>query len=240
MRLFKTKYSLILSFFIFSLLLLISFNNSNEYMVSNNIKISSDTGFQSPNIAENIDNEGSPDFYLPYYAKIQDDIYTVCEISPYGISDWIRVSKFGFSSPEGSIINGIEVQIDDYGVLLKAWDIYLVLDNSIIGDDREDGTTIKISDTDIYRSYGGGTDMWETSLIDSDIEKDTFGVQIYYKNDGFMGSGVYVDHIQIKVYYTITENGVITNWEGIIIFLVIMMGIIFTIGFMIFLYYMTK
>jgi len=185
-----------------------------------NPKISSlETDFKNPTIVENIG--AGMLFYQLSMVKNQNDNYAWCNILPLTNTKWIRCTDFDFSLPDNSIIEGIEVQIDDFdGVFneILAQDIYLVLDGVKIGIDKESGSPIGISDIDVYRVYGSPTDIWDTELTQIDIESSTFGVQIFYYNPNpFMTFMVNIDNIQIKVYYSISDDdNEAPTWDNLI------------------------
>ena len=169
-----------------------------------------ETDFQNPTIVENINNNGGVSFIGLDYVKIQNDRHAHATLPPIKHTKWIRCSGFNFNLPDNSIIEGIEVQIDDFDGIFNdilAQDIYLVLNGVKIGIDKESGTPIGTADTDTYRVYGNPTDMWNTELTQIDIESSTFGVQIFYYNPStFVSWDVNIDNIQIKVYYSIVDD----------------------------------
>ena len=62
-------------------------------------------------------------------------------------------------------------------------------------------------DTDTYTSYGDITDTWNSGLSYTNVNDATFGVQIKAKNTNtFMYSFACIDHIRIKIYYSIEEE----------------------------------
>jgi len=200
----KYKFRLLkLSFIIIILSLIGTLYIKNIY--ANN----SETSFQNPNIAENIDNDNGIDFTYLDFVKIQNDQYTHNQLPNQENTNWLRCTDFSFNLPDNSIINGIKVQIDDYSGIFNvilAQDIYLVLNEIKIGIDKESGSTIGTSDTDTYRVYGSSTDLWNTELTQNDIESSTFGIQIFYHNPSiYLTQDVFVDNIQIKIYYSISE-----------------------------------
>ena len=207
-----TKYKfIIIGILLLGLLTLINFNIKNIYGTN------SETDFQSGSIAENIDKNSNSDFIYTYRALTQDDIYALSQIPQYQYSNWLRITDFNFNLPDNSIINGIEVQIDDWGFFMYAIDCYLVLNGNSIGIDKETSTSLKTFDDDTYRTYGSSTDMWNTELIKSDIESSTFGFQISYENKGFLMNNVAVDHIQIKIYYSIPDvDSKAPTWDTLI------------------------
>lgn len=241
----KKKYKfIIIIVLLLELVILINYNTNIKKNIINPKISNLDTNFQNPNIIENIDNRGS-DFYQLANVKIQNDQYAYSNIPSRRVSNWIRCTDFDFNLPDNSIIEGIEVQIDDYSVFLNgifAQDIYLVLNGIKIGIDKESGSSIGYFDTDTYRVYGNPTDIWNTELTQIDIESSTFGIQIFYWNtNSFMSNIVNIDNIQINIYYSTDDIPIepICKAESIIL-MSFMFGIIsimlFLIILMLFLY----
>jgi hypothetical protein len=59
--------------------------------------------------------------------------------------------------------------------------------------------------TDIYKSYGGSSDLWGFTLTYSDINASNFGVSFAALNFGSW-DGARVDHIQVTVYYSLAPS----------------------------------
>ena len=203
------------------LLILINFNTNIKANIINPKISNLETNFKNPTIVKNIDNNGGIRFSQLPYVKIQNDKYAYANIPSISYTKWLRCTDFDFNLPDNSIIEGIEVQIDDFNGFLNdilAQDIYLVLNEVKIGIDKEGGTSIGTADTDTYRVYGNPTDMWNTELTQIDIENSTFGVQIFYYNPStFIGFDVNIDNIQIKVYYSISDiDNEAPTWNNLI------------------------
>jgi len=216
----KKKYRFIVIIILLEFLILINFNTNIRNPTIINPKISNpNTDFQNPTIVENIG--AGMLFYQLSMVKNQNDNYAWCNILPITNTKWIRCTDFDFSLPDNSIIEGIEVQIDDFDGFFNevlAQDIYLVLNGVKIGIDKESGNPIGTSDTDTYRIYGSSIDMWSTELTKVDIESSTFGVQIFYYNPNtFISFMVNVDNIQIKVFYYISDDdNEAPTWDNLI------------------------
>ena len=81
------------------------------------------------------------------------------------------------------------------------------------GSSKGSGTT---RTSEGYDTVGGAADLWGNSLTEAWVENSNFGVALEVINtdlkDGF---NVYVDHMQIKVYYTApaaSNQMMIMNW----------------------------
>lgn len=189
------------SLFIVSILLIILLFNSSFVLTI-------DTGFLSPNIVESIYINRNPIWAFKDNCKIQSDTYATINLRSFQESSLLRVINFGFSIPN-SIINGIEVEIDKYSLAYGFEDskVRLVKLGNYVGNNYAKGfVKWNTTDTDTYTSYGGATDTWSSELTYSDVNDASFGVEISCMNVGLLSSYAYIDHIRIKIYYTIEEE----------------------------------
>ena len=118
-------------------------------------------------------------------------------------SHYIKVSNFSFDIPSATSITGVEVSVECFSTFLaRTFDngAYIVKGGTISGEDKSKATNW--SDTEETRVYGGSTDMWNVSLVPSDVNSSTFGFVISV--GGILGA-LYadIDNIQMKVYYTL-------------------------------------
>ncbi|KKK54258.1 hypothetical protein LCGC14_3086550, partial [marine sediment metagenome] len=82
--------------------------------------------------------------------------------------------------------------------------LYLRKTSGQIGDNKADSVNYwDIIDDDAYDSYGGATDLWGTTWIVAEINSVDFGIDLYVKYFGSAPTDARIDHLQIKVYYTI-------------------------------------
>jgi hypothetical protein len=70
-----------------------------------------------------------------------------------------------------------------------------------VGDNKASGTTWATSDTDTYESYGGASDQWGEAWNLSDIQNAGFGVAIAATESAGTKTNVFMDHVQLTVYY---------------------------------------
>lgn len=165
----------------------------------------SDTGWVSPGTVVTTGESGEDWIWTtPENAKVSDNTYANYDDTDEYTSEYLKASNFGFSIPSGATINGIEVRIERKAARDDTWyvednDVRLIKANGTLGSENKADTTVKWPTSDSYKTYGGDTDLWSDSWSDSDINDIDFGLslQVYKK-----WSEVYVDHIQIKVYYT--------------------------------------
>ena len=183
-------------------------NNNFNFIELNDLKISASTGFLSPSAYENIDASATPWIDLIEGISQNDDYTMALSIPLYKYSDTYRTTNFGFSLPDCTI-DGIIVEIDKYSsVFIEDISVKLVIFGNPIGDDKAKiGIEWDWSDTDTYTSYGGITDIWNSGLSYTNVNDATFGVQIKARNSGPFGSqSAFIDHIRIKIYYSIDEE----------------------------------
>jgi len=225
--------------------------NNLNLIEKNNLNLSTDTGFTSGRISENIYRAGFGEFTNLNKALIQSDTYAICSMLGRRYGDFIRITDFNFSIEDEATLEGIEVIVDDFSpVFLPNTILYssvrLVFSENIYGIEKSDNSDVGQFDIDFYYSFGGASDKWDSGLTIADIKDSTFGVQIsYYNNDRFQ-NGAFVDHIQIKIYYSISEEPPLD--DEYIVDAIIFKGWIFgTIGIMfilmiltLFLYFKTR
>ena len=122
-------------------------------------------------------------------------------------SDWLKVTEIsGISIPIDSTIDGIELKLEDCRAEISNTfsesSIQLVLNGSESGDDKASSTDWSTSYID--KTYGGSSDVWNTSFDRDDIISSTFGFQLSIYCDGSVASdkGVDISCAKIKIYYT--------------------------------------
>jgi hypothetical protein len=167
----------------------------------------SDTGWKSPGTVStsnvnggthnwaninNIKNSNNSYASTSHYIEFEDTYY-------------LKATDFNFDIPEGATIDGVEIGIERYGDIggeYKDSEIKLIKsDGSISSTNKSESASWSSIEGYVY--FGGSTDKWGETLSASDINDEDFGVAIsaeYQLRDEFFS--IYVDHIQIKVYYT--------------------------------------
>ncbi|KKL97088.1 hypothetical protein LCGC14_1837980, partial [marine sediment metagenome] len=149
------------------------------------------------------------DWINPNKAKLQDNDYANVTFSPTSedTSDWIRLTNFEFDIPtSGVTINGIEVLFDrQANVSGSIHDLGLYLRNSTgqaTGNYANSLISWDILDDNGYNLYGNSTDLWGVSWSATEINLNTFGLDLYIEYNGTAFTNATVDDVQIKVYYT--------------------------------------
>ncbi|MGV9004261.1 beta strand repeat-containing protein [Flavobacterium sp.] len=123
-------------------------------------------------------------------------------------SRYLAGTNFGFSIPAGSIIDGIELEIDRYASRNtgsrngKDNVVRLVKNGTATGTNNATATTYSTTATTV--TYGSSTELWGTTWTAADINATNFGAVLSTTiMTGFTNpTTVYVDFFRIKVYYT--------------------------------------
>lgn len=162
----------------------------------------------SPGTCANDDAVGTNSWTNPDNAKASDDSYVTAPTGgSYEQTYYLKASNFGFSIPEGATIDGILVEVErkkDVGVL-GAYDVEvkIVKSDGSIGSENKADISTNWPTSDAYASYGASDDLWSESWDYSDINNSNFGMVISAKGRNFdTPNDIYLDHIQITVYYT--------------------------------------
>ncbi|KKN32875.1 hypothetical protein LCGC14_0809430, partial [marine sediment metagenome] len=149
------------------------------------------------------------DWIFPNKAKLQDNDYANVTFSPASedTSDWIRLTNFGFDIPtSGVTIDGIEVLLDrQANVSGSIHDFGLYLRNSTgqaTGNYANSLISWDILDDNGYNLYGSPTSLWSVSWSATEINLNTFGLDLYIEYNGTVFTNATIDDVQIKVYYT--------------------------------------
>ena len=163
------------------------------------------TDYKTPATCASVDlgNEDWADFNN---AKVSDNAYASSALPKLGgMSDWLRATNFDFSViSSGATIDGIEVKIEHKaGLASSVYDLnlYLRKTSGQVGSNKASASYWPTSDAEA--TYGGATDKWGTTWLDTDIKSSNFGMDIEAVN-GNADNAVtaYVDCISIRIYYT--------------------------------------
>ncbi|UCD78513.1 MAG: hypothetical protein JSW26_24375, partial [Desulfobacterales bacterium] len=110
-------------------------------------------------------------------------------------------STYAFGVPGGATIDGIEVAIEGYregGIGGASGDVELSWNN---GSNWTTAKTNSYGTTETTYTYGGAADTWGRSWSSSEFSDANFQLRVYRSSGNRI---LYVNHIQIKVYYTAT------------------------------------
>ena len=169
----------------------------------------SDTGWKSPGTVVNDNSVGTVAWSNPDNAKAGDDSYaSVLEYINTIDTHYLKATNFGFSIPTGNVISGIEVRVEKRATSDDGYSwavdnkVKLALPTTGEGSGDKANTTTHYPTSDSYITYGGSSDKWNESLTYSTINSSDFGILFSSHLIIDHSMSVYVDHIQIKVYYT--------------------------------------
>ncbi len=125
------------------------------------------------------------------------------------ITKYLLATNFGFTFAGTEAIQGVQVECFGWGdgvigTAFGDYSIKLVKTGVISGTDLASGFfSINTGGVVVYKSWGGGLNMWGLSLTATDVNDATFGVALSFKNyDPIQSRVVLVDHIRMSVYYT--------------------------------------
>ncbi len=160
--------------------------------------------------ADNDDSIGTQSWGSRSKVSEQDNDSAVALLwDSHNTSYYLKVTDFGFDIPDTADIKGIKVEVDRHATPETATvldnSICLVKDESIVGANRSEGAAWPQSESDLYESYGGSTDLWVSSWDPGDINNSGFGVAISAVLHSSPAANAWVDHVRITVYYSVDE-----------------------------------
>lgn len=137
----------------------------------------------------------------PSNAQLSDNSYATAVLLLSQISNYLKVTNFGFTIPTDATITGITVSIERSSNTLNGThddSIRLVKGDVISGNDK--ATAAQWPTSDAVATYGSSTDLWGLTLTPADINLSTFGVVIAAIAD--LASTAQIDYITITIDYT--------------------------------------
>lgn len=145
--------------------------------------------------------------------RISDNERALVSLSGNKRSTLFKGNNLGFALPNGAKINGIELIVEGHsegagyvrGQLIKL----LNANGEVIGDNQADNALPidmdwrrDTSSTDFKWRYGSPTDTWGVALADDLVNNKNFGYALQIRNKLAESVSVFVDHIEMIVYYT--------------------------------------
>ncbi len=166
----------------------------------------SDTGWKSPGAYE--DNRTDELYWLvsnPENVYLSDNSYAFFD-------DWYwhSVEYKSFSSlsiPSGAIIDGIEVAVEAK-ISSGSHNLYIALSTDGGSNFTSDKTKSISATSDTEYTFGGSADTWGGNFNSGSFGND-FRVRVLTLDTLGDGYDIYIDHIQIKVYYTDNSTPVV-------------------------------
>ncbi len=171
-------------------------------------KVEADSaGPVSPGFAEN-SPFGGIDWLNPGNVYTSNNIYASITLPSSSATNYIKATGFDFSIiPDSSTIIGIEVRVEKKASAASSiYDnsVKIVKGGSVVGSENASSDPwLTGNETKVY---GASNYLWGISWIVSDIKNPGFGVVISAANDTISNKTVYIDHIQITVYYSVPAS----------------------------------
>lgn len=163
-----------------------------------------DTGWVSAGLGQSIAKSGGATHWsTPTQVYTSNNSYAEADLLEEGLSHWLRTTTYGFSIPTVATIDGIEARFEkraETASTIRDWDTKIVKAGSEQGSDYGQSYW---PTSDTYVVYGGSTDLWGLTWTPTDINASNFGVSISARNYDIDPRYAVVDHVQIKIYYTI-------------------------------------
>lgn len=139
----------------------------------------------------------------PSNADISDNIYATAILLLNEITQYLKITNFGFTIPIHSTIDGILVEIERNSTVLNSVtdsNIRLVLPSGAISStNKSAGATWP--NTDAYASFGSSSDTWSETLRPIDVNDKNFGVVISGAATLLAGTAQ-IDHVRMTITYT--------------------------------------
>lgn len=118
---------------------------------------------------------------------------------------YLKLSDFGFSIPSGSSVVGVIVRIEgrneltyNTGFLAAAGGLRLLHDMQ----NTSKGMTAFTLNTLVTKVVGGDSDLWGAGNITPEQVNDpAFGLYALFRNGNTTPQKMFIDHIQIEVFY---------------------------------------
>lgn len=159
---------------------------------------------QGPNNPSNTSSFGTGDVAWTDSANIttENGVVASANVMMGFTSKSLGATNFGFTVPGGATIDGIEVGVKrrDTSNDIADFEVKLVVGGVLTGNNKAD-TVTAWPPTLQYTSYGGASDLWGTTLSESDVNSTQFGVALRVSPLATGGTAE-VDHIRMTVHYT--------------------------------------
>ena len=137
-----------------------------------------------------------------------DGLFARVDLTSNQVSNWGKAMGFGFAIPSGATIKGIQVL--RYGGVAVATSVRLVKAGTI---QTADAPTIGWQNPSWHDAYGnslytwgGATDLWNTTWSASDVNNAQFGCALQYTCPPSTSISPIIDWIQVAVWYTLASG----------------------------------
>lgn len=178
-----------------------------------------DTGWKSPGTVANDASVGTVAWINMDNVKVSDNNRAYANpLNTDDVSHYLKATNFDFSVPDGALINGILVEIEktseNSNEGIRDYSIKIVKSDGSLGTvNKKKNDSWPTMFDEVISQYGASVDLWDESWSASDLNNSNFGVVISAYNNNDPDSYAYIDHIKIKVYYTITTTSPLPTFK---------------------------
>ena len=112
---------------------------------------------------------------------------------------------FGASVPSGATINGVEFEVEQYGVggTRPSWSsAKLIKADGSYGSTNRKSTSSVLPASEAYEAVGGASDLWGETLTPAVVNDSDFGIALQYTIPVATAPRANIDHVRMRVTYT--------------------------------------
>lgn len=133
-----------------------------------------------------------------------DNSYASCMIVASSNTKGLLCNGFGFTIPQGAVIEGITVSIERASLneTFIDYDISLVkTGTTTVGSNLSAGATWSTTENSV--SFGSSTTLWGTTWAPEELNASSFGVSIIANQSNSVGTDTaYVDTISCRIFFS--------------------------------------
>ncbi len=170
------------------------------------VVLATTAGPNSPASVINTFAGGEKDWIDPSNATTSNNVYATAGTSSSCCdfaTEWLQSTDFGFAIPGDATVDGILAEVEasqDVGGGTASLDPpRIVKGGTRIFDPAK--TSQNVTTSDVYYSFGGSSDLWNTTWSASDINASNFGFAVAGTLPAVDGITLRVDHTRVTVYY---------------------------------------
>ena len=175
--------------------------SKEEFLKENQILFGADTGYKSPSANKYVSGDDTWNF--PANAYSSDNQYAFRNNNGAGTVDWHSWYTWNLGVPAGNQIDGIIVSVEgkqEGGCSSYSHSVKLSWND---GSSWTSAKTHLFGTTETTYAYGGATDTWGRTWTQEETTDTLMRVAI---SDCVKDYVAYVDHVQLKVYYSTPEE----------------------------------
>lgn len=147
----------------------------------------------------------------PTNAALSDNSYATAVLLITQISNYLKVTNFGFNIPLDATISGITVSVERSSNTLNGThdsSVKLIKGGTISGNDKASANIWPTADA--AATYGSATDLWGLTLTPANVNASDFGVVISAVAD--LASTMQIDYVSITVEYIGSNRGYVKKY----------------------------